>query len=172
MMSAWLSKGVWMLLVVGLAFGVGCADELRLRDGRVVEGTLEGLTSEHVKFRTAPGTVVTYPLVWVEEVTFSPRPAQALPVSYAEWERAMMNARRSLDGCRLTRGGLIGGGLLFIAGGQYLMWAGHGPLGGLLTGMGAIVSLIGAASPPPSCAEQRDRVEILTRIGLEFGWVY
>ncbi len=163
---------MWALLLVVLISSGGWADELRLRDGRVVEGTLEGLTAEHVKFRTGAETVVTYPLAWVEEVTFSPRPGRALPVSHAEWEGAMAVARRSLDGCRLTRSGLIGGGLLFVAGGQYLTWVGHGPLGGLLTGMGAIVSLFGVASPPPACSIQRDRVEVLTRIGLEFGWVY
>ncbi len=171
-MRTWWGRGVWALLVVVLISSVGWADELRLRDGRVVEGTLEGLTPEHVKFRTGPATVVTYPLVWVEEVSFSPRPGRALPVSRAEWERAIAAARRSLDGCRLTRSGLIGGGLLFVAGGQYLMWVGDGPLGGLLTGVGAIVALIGVASPQPACPSQRDRVEVLTRIGLEFGWVY
>lgn len=158
-----------MLVLISFA---GWADQLHLRDGRVVEGTLEGLTEEHVKFRTGPQVVMTYPLSWVEEVSFSPRAGQALPVSYDEWELAMVAARRSLESCRMTRAGLVAGGLLFVAGGQYLMWMGQGPLGGLLTGVGAIVSLIGMASPPPACSMQRDRVEILTRIGLEFGWVY
>ncbi len=159
-------------LLVGALGMVVWGDELVLRDGRVVEGTLEALTSEHVKFRTGPGTVLTYPLVMIVEVSFSPRPGHVAPLTYTEWAKAMAGARRSLDHCRLSRRGLIGGGLLFVAGGQYLSVVGERHLGGLLTGLGAIVSLIGVASPPPQCGPERDRIEILTRIGLEFGWVY
>ncbi len=159
-------------LLAGALGLVASGDELVLRDGRVVEGTLEALTPEYVKFRTGPRTVLSYPLAMIAEVSFAPRPGREAPLTYTEWVKAMAAARRSLDHCRLSRNALIGGGLLFVAGGQYLSALGDRPLGGLLTGLGAMVSLIGMASPPPQCVPERDRVEILTRIGLEFGWVY
>jgi len=171
-MCKWLSKAVTALLLVGFLTTVGWADEVLLRDGRVVEGSVEGITAEHVVLRTDLDTVQSIPLARVGTVSFVTRAEDEIPIAYSEWERAMATARRRLDGCRLARRGLIGGGLLFVAGGQYLMWVGEQTLGGLLTGMGAIVSLFGVASPPPDCTEHIRRVEALTRIGLEFGWVY
>ncbi len=159
-------------LLAGVLGSPALGDELVLRDGRVVEGTLEALTSEYVKFRTGPRTVLNYPLVLIAEVNFSPRPGRETPLTFTEWTTAMAAARRKLDHCRLSRNALIGGGLLFVAGGQYLSALGDRPLGGLLTGLGAVLTLFGVASPPPQCGPERDRVEVLTRIGLEFGWVY
>ncbi|GEM_PF-932581 len=167
-----LSRTITAFLLVAMLSTIGWADQLFLRDDRVVEGTIVGVTAEHVLFRTAPDLVKSIALDRVRNVSFAPREEDELPITYMEWERSMATARRRLDGCRLGRSGLIGGGLLFVGGGQYLMWVGEQTLGGLLTGMGAIVSLFGVASPPPDCREHVRRVEALTRIGLEFGWVY
>ena len=68
--------------------------------------------------------------------------------------------------------GTIVGGLLFIVGGYWLGSQGHGPFGDLVMGLGAVVTLLGVTSPQPTCDQALHRVEILTRIGLEHGWVY
>jgi len=163
---------LWVILVVVAVSTIAWADVLVLRDGRTVEGTLVTVTSEHIKFRTAPTVVVTYPLSWVQEVTFAPRERGEVPLDEDQWLVAMSRARRSLSSCKLSRQGLVVGGLVLALSGPVLGSLGHGTTGELMIGLGAAVTLIGLAAPPPACGVQRDRVEVLTRIGLEFGWVF
>jgi len=167
-MRLWVSL---VILVTALG-AVVSADVLVLRDGRTVEGSLVAVTAEHIRFRTGPTVVVTYPLSWVREVTFAPRERGEAPVDEGQWLLAMSRARRSLNSCRLSRQGLVAGGLILALGGPLIGSLGHGTTGELMIGLGAALTLIGLAAPPPPCNVQRDRVEVLTRIGLEFGWVY
>jgi len=157
------------LLLTG---GVVLADTLFMTDGTAVHGELVGLDASHIYFTPEGGVERRVFLSQVRSISLdwgaNPEPR----VSHDEWLSAVSKTRLELTNCRRAKQGTIVGGLLFIAGGYWLGSQGHGPFGDLVMGLGAVVTLLGVTSPQPTCDQALHRVEILTRIGLEHGWIY
>jgi hypothetical protein len=163
--------GKWIVLVVLLAIGlVGLGDTLILKSGPTLTGTLVDLDSRALYLRADSGRLVRVDISEVASVELSEGKPK-FPESH--WIAAMTKARHELAGCRLVKQGTVLGGLLFVAGGYLLSEVlGHRVFGGVVSGLGAVVSLLGIAMPAPDCSGPLHRVEILARIGLDCGWVY
>lgn len=161
-----------LILPLLLSCGVAFADTLFLTDGTAIQGELVGVDAFKVRFVPEAGGERAVPLSRVRSVEIDWEGDPEPRVSYEEWVSAMAEARLKLTGCRRAKQGTVVGGLLFIAGGYWLAGQGQEAFGNLVMGLGAVVTLLGVASPQPACAEPLHRVEILTRIGLDHGWIY
>jgi len=161
-----------LLFTLLLTGGVALADTLLMADGTTVQGELVGLDAFHLYFAPEGGGKKGVPLSQVRSISLDWEANPEPRVSHDEWLSAISKARLELANCRRAKQGTIVGGLLFIAGGYWLGSQGHGPFGDLIMGLGAVVTLLGVASPQPTCDQPLHRVEILTKIGLEHGWVY
>lgn len=162
-----------LLAVLAMALALGSnalADTLVLTDGEVLQGKLTGLTSTELVFLTSQGAL-SFPLAEVGRVEIDwaedPKPR----VEKATWERALAKAQRDLTSCRYVRQGLVLGGLAFVAGGYWLGSLGYGAPAQLISGLGAIGTMLGLISPAPSCEVQAARLRLLLQIGLDHNWL-
>lgn len=157
------------LLLTG---GIALADTLFMTDGTTIQGELVGLDAFHIYFAPEGGGEKGVPISQVRSISLDLQANPEPRVSYDEWLSAISQTRLKLTNCRRAKQGTIVGGLLFIAGGYWLGSQGHGQFGSLVMGLGAVVTLLGVTSPQPTCDQALHRVEILTRIGLDHGWIY
>lgn len=168
----WMKYVIATVGVVCLVGMLGLCDTLYLADGTRMNGELTWVTAHELGFAPPEGPEKAIPLARVKTIELdwetNPEPRIALD----EWLAAISKARRELEGCRAGKSGLVIGGLLFIGGGYWLGTQGYGTFGDLIIGLGAVATLFGIVAPPPSCGPILHRVEILTRIGLEHGWIY
>lgn len=162
----------WWLWVVLILVGVSaCADTLHLKGGQTVAGELCGVTADAVVWCAGGGLQVRFPLGDVLRVEFSGEPTVVPRVTEAEWRKAMGRTQRELISCRSARYGLLLGGLAFVAGGYWLGLRGY-EAGNLIMALGAVSAGLGVIAPNPRCPGVEERVKILTRIGLDHGWLY
>ncbi|MCD5409032.1 hypothetical protein LR090_07470 [Candidatus Bipolaricaulota bacterium] len=155
------------LVAVGAA-----ADTLILTDGSQLQGELVGVDEFYLYFTTSDGVEGAVAISHVRSITLDWTANPEPRIGEGEWLSAMAKARHALEGCRSAKWGVVLGGLVFIGGGWWLGNLGYGEFGELLMGLGAVATLLGVVAPSPTCAAPLHRVAILTRIGLEHGWIY
>ncbi|MCX7749975.1 MAG: hypothetical protein N2320_00080 [Candidatus Bipolaricaulota bacterium] len=157
-----------LLVLVGVS---AWADTLYLKSGQKIAGELCGVTADAVAWCAAGGLKVTFLLSDVARVEFSTDPTLVPRLTEAEWRKAMGRAQRELVSCRTARAGLILGGLAFVAGGYWLGVQGHAT-GNVILALGTVAAGLGVVAANPRCPAQEERVKVLTRIGLDHGWLY
>ncbi|MGC9530007.1 MAG: hypothetical protein ACP5G2_05235 [Candidatus Bipolaricaulaceae bacterium] len=166
-------KGALLAAVLILAVaGSALADTVYLADGSVLEGSVIGVTAYTLTFRPTGDRARQVALLRVVRLEVAPPAGGEVPLAKEEWIPAMAQARRELGACRASKAGVLMGGLAFLAGGYWLQVQGHTPFGQLVTGIGAVATVLGLVSPAPSCSSALHRVEVLTRLGLAYDWVY
>lgn len=164
--------GILVAVLVALLAGAAVADTVTLVDGSRMEGKLTGVDAYHLYFTTAAAGERGVPLSHVRAVEIDWQADPEPRIGQDEWLSAISKVRRELTSCRSAKSGVVLGGLLFIGGGYWLGTLGYGEFGQLLMGLGAIGTLLGVVAPTPTCDLPLHRVELLTRIGLEHGWIY
>ncbi len=160
------------VLIVLVVSVLGWGDTLTLKDGRVLSGRLTGLTATTLAFRLPTGTQLILPLREVARLEMDWVADPTPRVKKADWQRAVDRAQRAFFSCRWSRQGLILGGILFMAGGFWLTEQGYGPLGGVVSALGAMSAVLGIITPAPPCAELEAQLKLLVRIGLDHDWLY
>lgn len=167
-----IDMGLVALAVLILVGSWGLADTVTLIDGSQLEGKLTGVDAYYIYFTSEAGTEGAISLSHVRSLVIDWQADPEPRLGQEEWLSAIAKARRELASCRSAKSGVVLGGLLFIGGGWWLGNLGYGQFGELLMGLGAVATLLGAVAPNPACGTPLHRVEILTRIGLEHGWIY
>lgn len=167
-----MRKGFAVLAFLTAVAAAAAADTLVLTDGSQLQGELVGVDEFYLYFMTSAGVEGAVAISQVRSITLDWTADPEPRIGEGEWLSAIATARRDLEGCRTAKWGVALGGLLFIGGGWWLGNLGYGEFGELLMGLGAVATLLGVVAPPPTCAAPLHRVEILTRIGLEHGWIY
>lgn len=163
----------WPIIGLALAVGAGAwADTLILSDGTSLLGELTGVGIERVYFRTWQGQELTLAWERVGQLVIDWEENPEPRLDYEEWLSAIEPVRKELYQCRRSKQGITLGGLLFIAGGWWLITQGHDLFGQLLVGWGAVATLLGIAAPKPACPTLLHRAALLTQIGLAHGWFY
>jgi hypothetical protein len=170
-MIKWAAIAV-SILAAFLTASVALADTVTLIDGSQLQGKLTGVDAYHIYFAGEAGGEGAIPLAHVRTIVIDWQADPEPRLGQEEWLAAIAKARRELQGCRTAKSGIFLGGLVFIGGGYWLGTLGYGEFGQLIMSLGAIATLLGAVAPAPTCDPPLHRVEILTRIGLEHGWIY
>lgn len=166
-----MTRRWWIVVLVLVGGATACADTLYLKSGQKISGELCGVTPDAVAWCAAGGLQVKFPLADVARVEFSADPTLVPRVTEAEWRKAMGRAQRDLVSCRTARAGLILGGLAFVAGGYWLGLQGQ-ETGNVVIALGVVATGLGVIAANPRCPAQEERVKVLTRIGLDHGWLY